>query len=217
MLKEGFIKQTFFLVLKEGVDSLIPQNDDVSYTETPFVDIETVAKKNGITDVQHVSSQSIFNKHAILVDTVIYVAKEDNQEKQRFAIAHELFHFLTNWPVSDSMQAVAREGEAWKKQNAGSDEVVGEVVSDYFAANLLVPTERFILWEDKTDEEIACAFGVEAKCIKKRREEEIEFELDIMVPKNLSSDTKIEEQTPLSLDELDSILEDHSIHDMGRA
>jgi Zn-dependent peptidase ImmA (M78 family) len=53
-----------------------------------------------------------------------------------------------------------------------------EEKADYFAANLLVPTNRFILWEDKEDEEIAKAFKVPIGCIKKRREEiehEIEF------------------------------------------
>jgi len=53
-----------------------------------------------------------------------------------------------------------------------------EEIADYFAANLLVPTERFIFWEDKSDKEIAKAFKVSKACIQKRRKEvkhEVEF------------------------------------------
>ena len=84
--------------------------------------------------------------------------------------------------------------------------IYNEEIADYFAANLLIPTERFILWEDKTDEEVARAFRVTERCIQKRRDEEIENEIDFLTPKNLSSDVKLEEKAPLSLDELDSIL-----------
>jgi Zn-dependent peptidase ImmA (M78 family) len=66
-----------------------------------------------------------------------------------------------------------------------SDMVENEI-ADYFAANLLVPTERFILWDDKPDEKIANAFKTVKECIQKRKIE-IKNELEIMKPKNLSS------------------------------
>ena len=87
--------------------------------------------------------------------------------------------------------------------------IYNEEIADYFAANLLVPTERFVLWEDKTDEEIAEAFKVTERCIQKRRDEEIEKEIDFLTPKNLSSDVQLEEKTPLSQDELEQILRGH--------
>jgi hypothetical protein len=65
-----------------------------------------------------------------------------------------------------------------------------EEIADYFAANLLVPAERFILWEDKSYKEIAKAFKVPKKCIKKRREE-IQFEIDFLTINNLLSDNDI--------------------------
>jgi len=210
LTQEEEIKKDFFLDLKRGINMIIPQNENRN------VDIEKVARKCGITGIQRVPSEKIFNKHAVLIDSEIYVNSDDNPEKQRFAIAHEIFHFLTKWPMSDSMQAIARQGEAWKKQNAGSAEAITEVVADYFAANLLIPTERFILLEDKTDEEIANVFDVEAKCIGKRREE-IENELYLMTPNNLSSDIDLKNQDPLSLDELDHVLESYSNHDSGQA
>jgi uncharacterized phage-associated protein/Zn-dependent peptidase ImmA (M78 family) len=199
------IKAMFFENLKESVDLLIPQDEDVIYSENPLVDIEAIAKKVGITNIQRVPQEAVFNKHALLIETNIYLKQEDSPEKQHFSIAHEIFHFLTRWLRSDVLQAVARQGETWKRNNTGSIEAVEEEISDYFAANLLIPTERFILWEDKPDDEIARAFGVEPRCIKKRREE-IEMEIDLMTPKDLASGVKIEETTPLTSDELNRIL-----------
>lgn len=46
-----------------------------------------------------------------------------------------------------------------------------EELADYFAANLLVPLERFQLWEHKADRTIAKAFNVSLDCIRKRRQE----------------------------------------------
>ena len=215
------IKKSFFLVLKKCTDIMIPQNDSGNFSENPFVDIETIARKAGI-DIQRVQpeifidKEIIYIKHAVLIGTVIFLNIHDNPEKQRFSIAHEIYHFFMRRPEEDNLlQAVARQGEAWKKENAGSITAVEETIADYYAANLLIPTERFILWEDKTDEEIAAAFGVEPKCIRERRKE-IKQELNLLLPKNLSSDVKIEETTPLSLDELKAALESHNIHDSGQ-
>jgi Zn-dependent peptidase ImmA (M78 family) len=233
---EENIKINIFKDIKNCVDSLIPQNNSVNFTEDPSVDIEFIARKNGITDIQYIppdifiDRQPLHIKHAILIGNVIFVNEHDNPEKQRFSIAHEIFHYnpeerrfsiaheifhsFTRQQEDSSMEVVARQGEAWKKENIGSAEAIEETMADYFAANLLIPTERFILWEDETDEEIARAFRVEAKCIRKRREE-IEMELDLMTPKDLSSDVKIEDSPPLTLDELKQILEANSIHDQA--
>jgi len=95
-------------------------------------------------------------------------------------------------------------------------ETVDEEVADYFAANLIVPTERFILWKDKQDEEIAKAFEVTTDCIKKRREE-INNELYFMTPENLSSGIEIEKTALLTHDEMDCILEGYSTDVAGRS
>jgi Zn-dependent peptidase ImmA (M78 family) len=91
------------------------------------------------------------------------------------------------------------------------EETIEEEIADYFAANLLVPTERFVLWEDKSLEEIAHIFKVNVGCIKKRKEQEIENELVFLMPENLSSDVKLEKKPPLSLDELRHLLGGSSI------
>jgi Zn-dependent peptidase ImmA (M78 family) len=221
MFNSENIKMDIFNDMKNIIiDILSPQNGNICFSENPSVDVEAIAKENGITDIQRIlpvivdNGQTFHFKHAVLVGTIIFVNIEDNPEKQRFSIAHEIFHFNTRQP-GDFMKAVARRGEDWKKKNAGSAEAIEEELADYFAANLLIPTERFILWEDRPDGEIARAFQVEEKCIRKRREE-IEMELGLMTPNDLSSDVNLEETAPLTPDEMDHLLEGRAIHDTGR-
>ena len=213
MLSEEMIKASIFKEIKNCVDMIIAQNENI--LGKSIINIEDIARNLGITHIQQVSpiemkrvANEFFNKHAFLMGTVISLNNEDSPQKQRFSIAHEIFHHISQRGKNDEMQAVARQGEAWKKENAGSAKAAIEIIADYFAANLLITTEQFILLEDKTDEEIANTFGVEPKCIEKRREE-IEQELALLTPENLASDVIVEDNAPLSLDELDHILEGH--------
>jgi Zn-dependent peptidase ImmA (M78 family) len=66
------------------------------------------------------------------------------------------------------------------------NKLVDEELADYFAANLLVPTSRFLLWKDKSNRQIAKAFRVPVKCIIKRRKE-IQHEINFTTIKCLSS------------------------------
>jgi Zn-dependent peptidase ImmA (M78 family) len=181
MLDEKKIEADIFLGLKDVVDFLISRNDVAGFPKDLPLDIEAFAYKCGITDIQRVppeifiDGKSVPIKHAVLIGTVIFLNIYDNPEKQRFSIAHEIFHFLMRRPEEgDFLQAVARQGETWKKENTDNTNFIDETIADYFAANLLIPTEQFILYEDKTDEEIALVFGVEPRCIRKHREKEIE-------------------------------------------
>jgi Zn-dependent peptidase ImmA (M78 family) len=212
------IKMDIYNDMKGCVNLLLSR--DYDRCDNPLVDVEAIAKKIGITDIQRIQpkitidEQPVYIKHAFLLGTVIFVNEQDNPEKQRFSIAHEIGHFITRQP-EDFMKAVARQGGTWKRVNVGKDEAIDEEVSDYFAANLLIPTERFVLWEDRPDEEIARTFQVEEKCIRKRREE-IEMELDLLAPNDLSSDVNIEETAPLTPDEMDHLLESRNVHDTGQ-
>jgi len=219
MSSEEMIKNSIFKELKKCVDMIISQNESENNFEKPIINIENIARNLGITHFQYVSpiemkrvADEFFNIHAFLMGTVISLNNEDSPQKQRFSIAHEIYHHISQRGTNDAMQTVARQGEAWKKENAGSEKAVMETIADYFAANLLIPTERFILLEEKTDEEIADAFGVEPKCIRKRRGE-IEQEIALLTPENLSSDVIIEDKAPLSLDELNNILKGHCINE----
>jgi len=220
-MSEEEIKKIVFMDLKKFVDMVIPHDDNATWSKDPSVDIRAVATSNGITDIQCVPPEVIIDKkiepikHGGLLGTIIFINTNDSPGKQNFLIAHEVFELLAKQPKKDLMLAVARHGETWKKENAGTPEAFREVIADYFAANLLVPTERFILWEDKSDEEIATAFGVGPECIRERRKE-IEYELEIMAPKNLSSNVIPEDLAPLSLEELECVLEGHKTHDSGR-
>jgi len=85
-----------------------------------------------------------------------------------------------------------------------------EEIADYFAANLLVPTERFLLWKNKENEEIAKAFMVSVECIKKRKEEEIELEYDFLAQTSFSSNVVVEELISSSINEFEHHLEDRN-------
>ena len=54
-----------------------------------------------------------------------------------------------------------------------------EELTDHFAANLLVPIYRFQFYLGKSDKELAEAFKVDVKCIKKRRKE-LEPEMSVL-------------------------------------
>ena len=104
-------------------------------------------------------------------------------------------------------------GKKIKKEtilNATIDELYNEEVADLFAANLLVPTERFILWEERSDRKIAKMFKVPISCIKKRRKE-IAYELELMVPTN-----KDVEKALASLEKSAYALEDSKNHESSQ-
>jgi len=97
-------------------------------------------------------------------------------------------------------------------------ETINEEIADYFAANLIVPAERFLLWEDKPDEEIARAFGVTEKCIRKRREEivyELEFISRSVTCEELNSGVNIEEMPSLTLNDLNQMMEGYNSNAPG--
>jgi len=216
-----------FAFIKNLVDEILPPCDDKILESDFLVDIEGIARKFGVTDIQRIApvvyteNEETSFKHAILLGTVIFLNDSDNKEKQRFSIAHEIFHFITRPENDRGLKAVARHGEAWKKEHTGklgfSQKVYTEELADYFAANLLVPTERFILLEDRSIEEIAQVFGVEPRCIEKRKNEEIEKELSHLAPESITADAlgEVKEEAPLSLDELDIILKGHC-HNEGQ-
>ena len=197
--------------------------DGDGYAENPKVDIVSLAKNNGIKDIRYVPKEEIWVKypkaHAYIDEenSIIYVRNDDNPGKQRFSIAHELFHFQFRLKNNDgsALRVVARRGDTWKKENAGSEEAEGEDIADFFAANLLVPTERFILWDEKPINEIAGAFGVEERCIEIRKEE-INHELRLLAPKNFSSNAETDEQAPLAANKLKHDVGGHNTHASGR-
>jgi len=183
----------FFPIIKCSINDLLDDGD--GYAQNPKVDIEKLARSIGIKDIQYVPQEEIWAKypkaHAYIdkENSIIFVSNNYKEEKRRFLIAHEIFHFLFILKYKDgrTLSIDTRRGDLWKKEHEGSDEAVGEDIADYFAANLLIPTERFILWDDRPDNEIAIAFGVEEKCIRKRKEE-IDYELHMLEPKIHRSD-----------------------------
>ena len=197
---------TIFSGIKLKTNQMITQEKNTDYTVDPSVDVAVIAKKAGITEVKLVQPSAVQDHHSILNENKIFINNADTQDEQRFSIAHELSHFISN---KDYITHLRKKN---KKAFMDSEEAISEEIADYFAANLLVPTERFILWEDKSDGKIAKAFNVPKACIKKRREE-IEHEIDLLTPKALSSNVNLDEQVPLSPKELDQFLKKLDYHD----
>jgi len=169
------------------VDTLLTAYDTPKvYSEDPSVDIFIIAKNIGIKEVIPVPSEELEGNHAIFENSKIKIDKYDPKEKQVFSIAHEIGHIVLGHIDITAKYKVARHGisrinEQLERIMAKEieniifikqlQELVDDIFADFFAANLLVPVNRFLLWEDKSDSEIAAAFGVEVKCIGKRRQE----------------------------------------------
>ena len=158
------------------VDDLLAKYEPPKvYTKDPAVDVGRIAKELGI-------------------DKIICVPDGELEGKQAFSIAHEIGHIMLGHIDITTKHRVARMGDSSKNalfSQAVTNpekilnldqvrELINEAVADFFAASLLVPINRFLLWEDKPDREIAEAFGVEEKCIQKRRSE-IERDLPIII------------------------------------
>jgi hypothetical protein len=93
-------------------------------------------------------------------------------------------HFGKRIPEDKAYNSIAKLIRMENEWNEGLipnavEDLYNEEIADYFSANLLVPLERFVLWEDRPDDEIAAAFQVPVACIIKRREE-VALELEYL-------------------------------------
>jgi len=179
------------------IDTLLTRFDSPKvFSEDPSVDIENIAKNVGINGIVYAPSEEFYGTHAILEDAVLKINQSDSRAKQIFSIAHEIGHIVLGHIDITAEYKVARRGisgitELQKRletenivRTALLMEIIYEKTADFFAASLLVPLSRFLLWEDRPDADIAKAFGVEEKCIKERRKE-----VETIMPE-LALDTK---------------------------
>jgi Zn-dependent peptidase ImmA (M78 family) len=199
--------------IRAKISRTLPKDDNVNYAEKPIVDIEAIAEKIGINKILPFPPEFIKNEHSLLFnDGVILLNNNDSKEEQRFSIAHEIAHFLLEdnknsyifaRAIDKQWDSLQKELKNNNKDNNDSisngtklaihDEMklaINEEIADYFAVNLLVPTERFILWKNKTDTEIAKAFEVSLECIKKRRIE-VENEISFIEPMKINKTISI--------------------------
>jgi len=169
-------------------------------TIDPSVDIMQIAQACKVKEVMRVPSEQLDGKHADVKNGIVRIDEKDTDGQFRFDLAHEVGHIVYNHITksieykinqpnvngeSDSSLVItsveykaARQGMT-KKSELSPEEREIEDFFDRFAANLLVPINRFQLWEDKSDKEIAGAFKVEEKCIAKRRQE-VAHEISIL-------------------------------------
>jgi Zn-dependent peptidase ImmA (M78 family) len=202
---------SIYPTIKSQIAQVLPFDNNVNYAENPFVDIEAAAKKIGIKVIFRVQPEFVRNGHSMLLESdMILLNKEDSEEEQRFSVAHEIAHFVNGGNDKNKnfvARAIDNEWESFIKELSNNNEfditkikpvismrierAFNKEIADYFAANLLVPTKRFLLWKGKSDKEIAYAFGVNIKCIQKRRleiEKENEINLKEMMNRRITID-----------------------------
>ena len=166
----------------------------------PSVDIMKIAQACKVKKVMRVSSEQLNGKHADVKNGIVRIDENDTEGQYNFDLAHEVGHIVFNHITKSIEYKVTQPGEngkpessfiittteykaarqgTTKKSELSPEEREIEDFFDRFAANLLVPINRFQLWEDRPDKEIAEAFKVEEKCIAKRRHE-VAHEINIL-------------------------------------
>lgn len=106
---------------------------------------------------------------------MIVVNSEDNVNRQRFTMAHELGHLLLhfNWLPNTPLNLGAGNNIAYRHELEiySSSEKVQEYEANMFAGELLMPFTKFkkMLDESRTDVEIANYFGVSTSAVYVRK------------------------------------------------
>jgi len=222
--------------INEKVNELLLKYDDRTKNPAidPAVDIEKIALACGVKKVEYVSSDKLDGKHATFSDGIVKIDETDAPGQRRFDLAHEIGHIVFQYFTTDTIKDVgfqivrkengdtvikpffaekiskkaARQGESRKSELPLGEQKIEDFL-DHFAANLLVPINRFQLWEDRGDEEIAKAFNVEEKCIIKRREE-VKHELNILAS-GMKPCSELEIVDPDVKLDIDSLLKESAI------
>ena len=188
--------------INQKVNELLFKYEEPSKDPTidPSVDIMKIAQACKVKQVMRVPSEQLNGKHADVKNGIVRIDENDTEGQYRFDLAHEVGHIVFNhitksieykvtqpgvngkpessFVITTTEYEAARQGTT-KKSELSPEERGIEDFFDHFAANLLVPINRFQLWEDRSDKEIADAFKVEEKCIAKRRQE-ITHEINIL-------------------------------------
>ena len=228
--------------INEKVNELLLTHDDLSKNPTidPSVDILSIAKACGVKDVKYVPPENLNGEHAVFIDGVVSIDETDADGQRIFNLAHEVGHIVFNHITIHTTETIrfrvvrqktdidtiqpfvteteleykaARHGAKRKSELSPREQKIEDFL-DRFAANLLVPIHRFQLWEDKTDLEIAKAFKVEEKCIKKRREE-VKHEVSILTleMKPCSVENIVDPDVKL---DIDAILKESTVNNASR-
>jgi Zn-dependent peptidase ImmA (M78 family) len=184
-MKVKQIQQVWNIKIITGlVDVLLTKYDtEKVYSDDPSVDIYKIATDLGIEEIIPVPSDELDGNHAVFENSKIKIDQNDSPKKQIFSIAHEIGHLVLGHIDIAAEYKVARYGATKINEQFGKlmgekiintpllKKLLDDILADFFAASLLVPINRFLLWEDKPDIEIANKFRVEERCIQKRRQE----------------------------------------------
>lgn len=106
------------------------------------------------------------NEEEYETDKVIGVNGDDEVGHQRFVIIHELAHYLFDYDMTDNPY--------FDNYIKNSHKTLNEQIANVFAANILMPTKRFVLEFDENKsmrgnvEHWSEYFGVQEKAARKR-------------------------------------------------
>jgi Zn-dependent peptidase ImmA (M78 family) len=200
------------ILLSDAIDFMKDPKNHVK------VYIRTIVTNYGYTIID---DSNMGNTHAILDRStkMIRLNAFDTEEEKRFSLAHEFGHIIfdvnenDNHVLTDSDSQQNKEVARGAMENssytlsdicygqANSHNPFSEEVMDYFAANLLLPIERFFFRSDGSTEEIAKAFGVSEKCVAKRGKEIQQYVQSMTVPHPAIDPNNITVMTQEEIDE----------------
>jgi Zn-dependent peptidase ImmA (M78 family) len=135
----------------------------------------------------------LYNSKEVAIHELVHIMSpvtikaKDHPKILNYIIAHEWgrIEYKNNYYCkisSGTTREVARHKTNFFSRKYHSlfiDKWGREELADHFAANLLVPIYRFQFYLGKSDKELAEAFKVDVKCIKKR-EKELEPEMSVL-------------------------------------
>jgi Zn-dependent peptidase ImmA (M78 family) len=158
---------------KQIKSNYFPKRAIIEARSNYLTELETLEKKqNGVNDIpKNIAKHS----SALTADFATYIFNKPVSEKNTYVIFQKY--------AKAEYEKIGFKKVLYKTVA----ETIKEEIADYFAANLLVPTESFVQWKDKPDNKTACVFGVPEKCIVKRKKYEIDYESEFLALKNISS------------------------------
>ena len=138
---------------------------DENYIAEPPVLVHELAENYGLlVFVNEFDNDSIAGELDV-ENKSIFVNKNDSLTRQAFTIAHEFGHWILHVQNGD----MAKEEILYRKPLNNPGETWMEQEANWFAANLLVPTEMLKKYEHLSQKEAANIFRVSTSVIGYRR------------------------------------------------
>lgn len=157
-----------YILAKEKAEEIIIQN----YISEPPIDIINIAINEGLTVLEAAfedTEEGVISGYLDVSKKAIYINAEDNYNRKKFTIAHELGHWLLHRDkIGNELDDYAI---LYRKSLGKLNENYLEKEANYFAANLLVPIDFLekYMSEGLSVKELAKVFSVSEDVIGFRK------------------------------------------------